>query len=195
MIKGYTLIEALIGVTLFAVLGVLAVDILNRSLQGSNKAEVISRIKQNGQSAMNTIDDNVRNADSVACVGDFPDSNFPGTTLVVSKDGQFTRFRMHIEQALSNKNGYIAKDNPVPETGDANKLCDSDNLQTSPVSLMDTNLTSGVSVKGGQFVLGSKPGFKDLVSIQFRLGPAFNSSKTSDSQIISVPFATSIAIR
>ncbi len=195
MTKGYTLIEALIGVTLFAALGILAVDILNRSLQGSNKAEIMSRIKQNGQSAMNTVDDNVRNADSVVCVGDFPDVNYSNTTLVVSKNGQFTRFRVYIEQALSNKNGYIAKDNPVPETGDANKLCDADNLQTSPAVLTDTNLTSGVSIKGGQFILGSKPGFKDLVNIQFQLGPPVNSSKTPDSQIVSVPFSTSIAIR
>lgn len=194
--NGFTLIESLIAVSIFAVIGVLSLDLLNRSLQGSSKADVLLRIKQNGQVITSTLEDTIRNSDAVTCVGEYPDSEHPNTTLVLTDKGKFVRFRMYLEDTLNDQNGFIAKDFPSePESGDSTELCASDSLQSGVSPLTDTDSVNGVSIKEGSFKTNPKEGFKDIVDIELKFGPGVNAPKTLESQINPVSFRTSVILR
>lgn len=194
--KGFTLIESLIAVTIFAVIGVLSLDLLNRALQGSSKADILLKIKQNGQVLTSNLEDAIRNSDSVTCVGEYPDALHPNTTLVLSDKGKFVRYRMYLEDTLSGQNGFLARDFPSkPESGDLTELCASDNLQVSVSPLTDTNLVTGVSLIGGSFETNPLEGFKDIVDIELEFGPGVSAPKTVESQVNPVSFRTSVILR
>ncbi len=194
--KGFTLIESLIAVSIFAIIGILALDLLNRSLQGSSKADVLLKIKQNGQVITSSLEDSIRNADSVICVGEFPDSNHPNTTLVLTDNGKFTRYRMYLEDTLNSQNGFIAKDFPAQEaSGNSIELCASDSLQSGVSPLTDTDTINGVSLVNGSFKLNPKEGFKDIVDIELKFASGVSAPKTVESQINPVSFRTSVILR
>lgn len=195
--KGFTLIEALIAVSIFAVIGVLSLDLLNRSLQGSSKADVLLKIKQNGQVITSGLEDAIRNSESVTCVGEYPDILHPNTTLVLTNKGKFVRYRMYLEDTLNDQNGFIAKDSPSkpPYPEEITQLCASDSLQTGISPLSDTDPVNGVSLKNGSFKINPKEGFKDIVDIELKFGPGVNTPKTVESQINPVSFRTSVILR
>ena len=81
--KGFTLVEILVVIAILSVLGVLILTIFTRTLRGSNKSQIIGKIKQNGQSVLEQMDKTVRNSDKVVCV--------ISSNLVVVKNGIYTR--------------------------------------------------------------------------------------------------------
>lgn len=198
--RGFTLLESLIAIAIFAVIGLIAVDLVNRTLQGNNKAQLISKIKQNGQSALNIMDEAIRSADSIDCVGQYTTDPSSLTTITVSKNSQHTRFRFITNPSV---NGSITQEflNIQDQTLLNSKK---DDLCTLPFEVMlftisstsnltDTDTTTGVSLKSGSFTRNQ--GYKDYVSVMFNLGPAINAPQSSDNQIGNILFQTTVSLR
>lgn len=172
--SGFSLIEALIVVSVLGIVGFILTELLFRTFTGGNKTKSLSDIRQNGQTALNIIDQTARSADEIVCAEQ--------TTLAVAKNGLLTRFRFYLEDSKNGKSGFIAYDNPKQET-DQN-LCDYQNLQTN-ITVLTASEQNGVSLKNGLFDVIKKPGFKDLVTVRFTLG-------VRDSE---VEFKTSVQLR
>jgi prepilin-type N-terminal cleavage/methylation domain-containing protein len=67
--KGFTLIEILVVIAIIGVIAGITSDIFVQVIKASNKANITTEIKQNGDSVLNQIDRLVRNADSVVFFG------------------------------------------------------------------------------------------------------------------------------
>lgn len=197
MSKGFTLIETLITIAVIGVVSFILTDLLTRNLRGNTKTEIVGSIKQNGQSALNTIDQAIRFASSITCV------NPEGKILTLqTKDNRFVRFKFNLQEELVNLNGYIAQDSPlVEDLSLAPTLCDSDNYATTLreiVYLTNREEIAGASLVSGKFARSSQPGSKDVVDISFKLSPAVKAGekffqKVGESNSIS--FQTSVILR
>ena len=196
--KGFTLVEILVVIAILSVLGVLILTIFTRTLRGSNKSQIIGKIKQNGQSVLEQMDKTVRNSDKVVCV--------ISSNLVVVKNGIYTRYRFI--PPTSSANGLIQQDNPAKqnvqdsnppsEETDSefkNRVCTIDDSMSEALIITDTNLQTGVSVENGLFTRDSPAGFLDQVTISFVLKPAVNASQAVAGQIDPVSFQTTIQLR
>lgn len=191
--------ELLVVIGVVAIMGALLTEIFYRSLRGGNKSQLITVIKQNGQSVLENMDKNIRAADHIVCP-----TTATSDTLVVedsdvtAKGEVYTRFRFIPEGAT---NGSIQQDQPVqvaPETLTAflTRICSSSDPLISPTILTDTNTRVGVSVPlGAQFTRGRLAGFKDLVTINFSLKPGVAAPKALADQIDPVVFTTTIELR
>lgn len=200
--KGFTLAEMLVVITILAILGVLILNIFTRSLKGSNKSLAIGVIKQNGQSVLENMDKTIRGADAVVCAS--------SKSLVVKGGGIYTRFRF--VDPTASTNGMFKQDNPVKEPlpgtsppieeTDAQlraRICPDSSLLSSPVTLTDLNVQSGVSVNCKDTSCATNPiftreqnsGYKDQITILFDLKPGISSSQIIDA----VSFQTTITLR
>jgi len=73
-LKGMSLLEILVVVSIFAVLGVITTRAVLLTLQGSKKSESLVRVRENLNFALGTVERQIRNADSVTeCPN--PDAN------------------------------------------------------------------------------------------------------------------------
>lgn len=192
-IKGFTLVEMLVVVTVLSLLGVLILTIFTRSLRGSNKSQVISQIKQNGQAVLEMMDKNIRGADNVVCVS----SPLP-TSLVVVKNGIYLRYRFISSSPTAN--GSIQQDNPgrgpaETDTDFVNRVCPTADPMVNPVILTDTNPLSGISVENGSFSQDKSAGFKDQVTVKFDLKAGISQPLAIAGQIDSVNFQTTVQLR
>jgi len=196
--KGFTLVEILVVIAILSVLGVLILTIFTRTLRGSNKSQIIGKIKQNGQSVLEQMDKTVRNSDKVVCV--------ISSNLVVVKNGIYTRYRFI--PPTSSANGLIQQDNPAKqnvqdsnppsEETDSefkNRVCTIDDSMSEALIITDTNLQTGVSVENGLFTRDRSAGFLDQVTISFVLKPAVDVSQAVAGQIDPVSFQTTIQLR
>lgn len=204
--KGLTLVEILVVISLLSVVGVLILTIFTRTLRGGNKTEIISAIKQNGQSVLETMDKTVRDSDNVVCPAIIPpNTNATSDNLVVVNNGIYIRYRF-VNLSSTSVNGLIQQDNPakeiIPETGKeetdsalVNRICPSTDPLVQPVTLTDTNLQTGISVMSGSFTRDQSAGYKDQVTIKFSLKPALNATQAVAGQIDPVSFQTTIQLR
>ena len=60
--SGFTLPELLVVIAVLSLLGILSLTIFIRSLRANNKSQILLTIKQNGQTAMNTMSKAVRDS-------------------------------------------------------------------------------------------------------------------------------------
>ncbi len=195
--KGFTLAEILVVIAVISILGLLIVTIFSRTLRGTNKSQIISAIKQNGQAVLETMDKTIRGADNLVCI-----SNDPDNTIVVIKGGKYTRFRFQVYPDKT-RNGIVFQDNPVAGLNDSdpklflkNKICNPQDPMSVTQTLTDNNSQTGVNLISGSFKKSDpQPGFKDIVSIQFVLGPGVDAAKAVAGQIDEVSFQTSIELR
>lgn len=83
MNKGMSLLEILVTVTIFAVLGIIITRSIILTLQGSRKSESLVKVRENLDYAMGVVERQLRNADSIA------DCTNSDTTKItyVSQDG------------------------------------------------------------------------------------------------------------
>lgn len=214
MIKnGFTLAEMVVVMAITAIVGTILVLIFTNTLRGSNKAQVLAVIKQNGQSVLENMDKTIRGADDIIC----PTNPAPSNTIVVVKDGLYTRYRVALStDGLSTapaaclgigKNGCIARDNPVKGTDTdetfKNNICFSVNPMprdiTQPVQILtDTNTQSGVKVENGassSFSVSQSSGYKTNVAINFILSAGAGVPAAISDQIDPVSFQTTIGLR
>lgn len=197
MIKnGFTLVELLVVIAILSVAGTLVVTIFTSSLRGSNKSQIVSSIKQNGQLVLEIMDKTIRNSDNIVCVSNLQ------TTLVIVKNGIFTRYRFIAP--VGSTNGLIEQDAPVqiftdPVKADIKLFIDAICADTDPMSeaniLTDTNPQTGVSAKNGLFTRSKQAGSKDAVTVKFDLAPASGAPQAVAGQIDPVTFQTTIQLR
>lgn len=196
MKKGFTLMEILISIAVLSVIGVLIMVIFSRSLRGGNKVQIILAIKQNGQAILESIDKAVRSSDQVVCV------NSTKNTLVIVKNGTYTRYRFVVP--VSAANGQILQDNPVPVAGIEqnnitlfiNRVCGTtDPMMPDAVIITDTNKTTGVSVLNGSFSRDRLAGFKDVITIKFDVTQGIGVLSSQSVSIDPVHFETTIQLR
>jgi prepilin-type N-terminal cleavage/methylation domain-containing protein len=200
--KGFTLLEAIIAISVVGVMGLILSDLMIRGFKGSNKTVIIGNVKQNGTVAMNVIEQSIRKADSVVCLSSVTAEGLSKTMVLQDKSGAFLRFNVVAPAASSN--GYITADDPtksvtkvatddtcssvappaVPGAVDFNpvcaqRLCDSD-YSTFPTGAAPTtnfvtnrDNVNGVSVNSGGFKRKTySAGIKDAVEINLGIGPA-----------------------
>lgn len=177
--NAFTLVEVVIVLSILSILSVIFVEIFFRSLRGANKAQIVGVVKQNGQVALETMDKLIRNSDKVVCI------NISGDTLVIRKGVTATRFKFNPPQVSPPANGYISQDG----VGD----CISPLFNAS--SLTNQNTTTGSSVSEGTFSLNSQPGYKNLVKINFQIGPAVKIPKTLTDTTQPIRFNTTVQLR
>lgn len=215
MKRGFTLAEMLVVISVLSVVGVIITTIFIRNLRGSNKSQIISQIKQNGQTVLETMDKTIKNADNLVCIIPNTD-NTDNTvyTMVVEKGGLYTRYRLTPPQDQTVPpacltNGCIAQDNPTKEPNQATgkeetdpefimRVCiPNDSMQSANI-LTDTNTQTGVKVLRGVFSEADKEqsaGFKKAVKIFFVLGAGAGAAPAVTGQIDPVTFETTVQLR
>lgn len=67
--RGFTLIELLITIAVFSILAVVGTDLFTSFLQGTNKAQVLAEVKQNGQLALEKAERYIRSSTNVVPSG------------------------------------------------------------------------------------------------------------------------------
>lgn len=212
--SGFTLAEILVVIAILAIAGTMLVAVFTDTLRGSNKSQILSVIKQNGQEFLASMTQVIRSADNVVCV-----TPAPGYTLIIVKNGIYSRYRFippnNTVAALGscgnlsgNANGCFLRDQPDVAASDLkafiNRLCtdDSDPLSNA-VTLTDINTQSGVSVEclssnciaNPIFKRGSAVGYSDQVTLQFNLRPGVDVPAQIKDQIDPTSFQTTIQLR
>ncbi len=180
--KGFTLIEMIVVVAVLIIMGAILSQIFSNTLRGSNKAQVLSSIKQNGQSALDTMDKTIRQADKVVCV------SLTGNEIVTFQSGTYTKFAFVAPTLLIN--GYIYQDN-------SNQPLDCSTFSANQQILTDTNLITGVSINtlGGVFNVNNQAGFGDIVTIKFNVSPGLGIASSFNNQIDPITFQTTVSLR
>lgn len=189
---GFTLAEILVVIGVMSIAGLMIALIFQRTISGSNKAQILSFTKQNGQAALEIMDKTIRDSDNIVCwITSSPE------TIVIEKEGIYTRFRFVPPQSTSDgqKNGYIAQDNPpgYSDTLCVDALMGNFTLITDNVST--PGIKTGVSVINGRFTRSKQAGFGDVVMIKFDVKPGVDVSPALANQIDPIPFQTAIQLR
>ena len=99
-IKGFSLLEILVVITVFSMLAILTTQAVILTLKGSKKSESLTKVRGNIDYALATIERNIRNADSIV---ECSDSN----TDIISyhdENGVLTSFSCDSD----SDGGYIA---------------------------------------------------------------------------------------
>src|SRR3990172_4498363 len=175
--RGFTLAEILVVIAIIAVVGTIMVAIFINTLRGSNKSQVLSVIKQNGQAVLENMDKVIRGADNVVC-----NTSDKKTLVVTNTDetGKVTYTRFRLIGSTASANGSIQQDFPVqptiPPKDDitefARVVC-TDPMGTDSIipiqTLTDTNTQTGVSVdsSGGLFTIEPSSVSNNTVTVKF----------------------------
>lgn len=202
--RGFTIVEILVATAVAGIVGIMLVMIFANTLRGSNKSQILAVIKQNGQAVLENMDKTIRNSDNVVCVSS---SN---KTLLVVKNGTYTRYRIVLYTDTfgtapdscrgSGTNGCIVQDNPVRVGAETDtefmiRACSSVDPMVSATVLTDTNTQTGVKIESGLFTRNTSAGFKDQMTIVFKLKPAVLIPPAIANQIDPVTFQTTVQLR
>lgn len=196
--SAFTLVEILVVIAVVSIVGTILAAIFINTLRGGNKSQILALIKQNGQAVLENMDKTIRGADNVVC------SSSTGNTLVVVKNGCYTRYRF--------KDSQIWQDNPQPDSSTScitnppsptpkdiktftNDVCTDSDPMNSPNILTDINPQSGVSVSAGLFTRSAQPGLKDSITVTFTLDHGISAPASVAGQIDPVVFTTTIGLR
>lgn len=197
--SGFTLIEVLVGIAVIGVIGFMTADILARSFRTSDKTQLMSNVKQNGQTALNILEQTIRTSGKILCTGNLRGGS--DDTIALERSGEYIRFSFHPETGTSN--GYITQE--LLSVSDFNTnlpdYCANESLTgkfsvSKNLTLTDINTVSGVSVGQGSFQkLAGGNGYKDAVEIRFRVKPAVLAGSTVEKQLDPVEFQATVGLR
>lgn len=205
------------AMAIIGMIGVVFAAVLVNVFQSSNKVNVVSQIKDNGQAVMDRIDKQLQSANHLVCISS------DGKILVVKSASAdltkgFVRYRFYPQTV--NTNGYIALDyptttNPNDVTADPDSptsFCNLSGTQVSPIPLTNFNdVQNGLSLDVDRVLDASNPtpcqrvftrqvnlgGFQDQVRVCFR---AYRGAKAASAFDQSVPpngilFQTAVQLR
>lgn len=166
---GFSLIEIVVAISIIGVVGFILANIISRSFRVSDKGQELSNFKQNGQTALASVENSLRDAQDIVCI-----SSTGSVIALQTKSGSYLRFRLTNKTSL--KNSAIRKDQPTlsqitsspPNTND---FCDPNKVAPSPndTFVTDPDPTSGVTVEDLIFTSSSNSGLADSVSVSFNL--------------------------
>lgn len=110
VLRAFTLIEMLVAITLFAIVGTIGTDIFLSVVRSSNKANIIAELERNGNAALAMMSTEIRNArDLDACSG--------SSCTITNQDSIAVTFS---RVTPSGENGYVARNNnPITDTARA----------------------------------------------------------------------------
>jgi prepilin-type N-terminal cleavage/methylation domain-containing protein len=137
---GFTLIELLVVIVVLGILGVVGTDLFSSVIKGTNKANIISEVKQNGQLVMDIIERNIREAteatNPILTPGSPP--TYDTTSLVLTTPSGTVTFGFDAEckTCTPPTNGQIT-------------------MNTSPITSTDTK--TGVSVTSVSYTILPPP--------------------------------------
>lgn len=198
-IKGFTLAEILVVISVLAVVGVIFTEIFFRSIRGNNRAQILNKIKQEGQNVMNILDREARNAENIICPNiALGNTKTSGNVFVVFNDSMYTRYTLKV--GTDKTNGAIHKDSPkitdaVNPESFLNSVCQEEDVIGAP-NLTDANLKTGVSILGDHiFTREQKPGQKDFITISFQIAPPLEAPQAVAQDIDPVQFQTTVGVR
>jgi prepilin-type N-terminal cleavage/methylation domain-containing protein len=180
-LKGFSLIEVVIAISVIGLLGLILTTIMSRSFKAGDKTKLLSQVKQNGQLALNVMDEAIKSSEAVVCVGKTFAGN-PNNDVITlqKKDGSLVRFRF--VQKTQSLNSGIKQDFPtlsqlsppaLTQPVNTNDFCDP--ARISPLQdsyLTNASQTLGVSVDDLNFTLNNNVGSKSSVTLSFDLKTA-----------------------
>lgn len=195
--EGFTLVEALVAIAIIGIVGFILADLLLRGFRSTNKTQVIGTIKQNGQSVLNQMDQEIRGATYIICQNRITTPSPMIDDLVINKSGEYIAYR--IVAYTSSTNGYISRSklqvptDPITPAESAAICTNISSYITDENKMTDQNPVTGVSVKSGSFNWNKDS--KGSVGIEFTLGPAINAGSSPDQQSNDVQFKTTVQLR
>jgi len=208
---GFSLAEVLVTITVLVIIGIFISLVLSGTFTGNTKTDLISTIKQNGQNALSQMEKDIRDSATVVCPQTTTVTPVSVITVQSQTEGVYTRYS-YFAQVGTTANGYLQKETfvfPSPPQ-DANfytDMCNTtavtyDSYRKTRIDLTDRTSRAAVSVKnvsGTGFSLTRKAGSKDIITVQFDLGPAINASGGFESNVgsssNSFNFKTTIQLR
>lgn len=139
--SGFTLVEILIVITLFAFVGVIATTVLVTSLRTATKTNFVNAVKENGNFAMTEMSNAIRYAKNVQCANAAP---FTTITVTATDSSQLV---FDCNNGSINENGSPLTDtNTVAVVANScNITCTQQNLTENPVVQISFSLKHNTS--------------------------------------------------
>lgn len=175
--SGFTLIEIVVVFGILALIGGLTSDLFASILKGTNKANTVNEIKQNGNYALSRIERAVRNSSSVV----YWDNNNLILNVSDGESNNCVKFTIVPANTVTKTNGRIDLYNASSCIYDDDGYNDTETFyDVRGSSLMNSNDYSGVSLADGSFSVSSVSGSPSVVLITFTLSQGEKANSRND---------------
>ncbi|MDO8487107.1 MAG: prepilin-type N-terminal cleavage/methylation domain-containing protein [Candidatus Curtissbacteria bacterium] len=184
--QGFTLVELLVGLGLLALTVGSALLFLTSVFRGSNQAAVITEVKQNGQSVLDSLERQIRGASDARQMqgGELPQGAINGLVLTV---GAARTLYVACFSSTASVNGWIGLANM--QTGAGLSLSDYKPL-TNNASVIE-----GVDISTCSFsVVAATTVSPAIVSVKFTINQGVSAPSRSDF-LSNAQFQTTISLR
>ena len=191
---GYTLIEFLVVLGILLLAGGSALLFLNSVLHGSNQANVVSEVKQNGQVVLDSLERQIRNARDVACVSSGgnivtcdPATQYKHIKLTRTGNAPlFIKCFLDTEGGGKTENGWIgsAESTNVPTDSSFTPITNQDKISGTDIVNCDFRVSIASSGTSGPAV----------ISISFRVNQGINAPSRAEFAA-NAQFQTTISLR